>query len=421
MPTCSECGIDIPGEGLCPECRTERERRGRSGARSGGRWNIALVLVGAAVVFGAAFLIGRYVGGGQNPPAQQNADRQAATAGAHSDSTPTAEVNKTADAIAGSAGSSESESTAGSAAAEAAPNPGVSENSEAAAAVAGAVEAVAAEVDVPLFDITKRPVGPAYDSKETYLAWMLENTDQKEEFLLMKWARYGWIQSWSKIPALTHERVLQGFLKTPREYFCREWNLKRAYDHAYMSIGWGQTISGPEIVARMTNALNPEPDHKVLEIGTGSGYQAAFLAELSNFVYTIEIVEPLAQATDEIYEALEERYPQYRNVLRKVGDGYFGWEEHAPFDRIIVTCGIDHIPPSLLKQLSPNGVMVIPVGPPSGQTILKITKTVDAGGTVLLDREDIYKGTPVKTDRFVPFTSGDGGVHTKARDLPQGE
>jgi len=166
----------------------------------------------------------------------------------------------------------------------------------------------------------------------------------------------------------------------------------------------------------MTNALNPQPDHRVLEIGTGSGYQSAFLAELSNFVYTIEIVEPLAKETDAIYTGLQDAYPQYKNIRRKVDDGYYGWEEHAPFDRIIVTCGIDHIPPSLLKQLSADGIMVIPVGPPSGQTILKITKKVATDGVVSLLREDIYAGTPTKGDVFVPFTAKDGGVHSKTRD-----
>jgi protein-L-isoaspartate(D-aspartate) O-methyltransferase len=270
----------------------------------------------------------------------------------------------------------------------------------------------------PVVDLRDLPEGPPYETKESYLKWMLENTDQEEKYLLEKWERYRWVISWSSSPSLTHQRVTQGFLKTPREYFCREWNLSKAYAHAYLSIGYGQTISGPEIVSRMTNALNPQLDHKVLEIGTGSGYQAAFLAELSNFVYTIEIVEPLAEVTDQIYKSLESKYPQYKNVRRKIEDGYFGWEKYAPFDRIIVTCGIDHIPPPLLKQLAPDGIMVIPVGPPSGQTILKVTKRVDADGTVTLEREDIYKGTPTKGDVFVPFTAKDGGVHSKERDKP---
>ena len=137
-----------------------------------------------------------------------------------------------------------------------------------------------------------------------------------------------------------------------------------------MSIGYGQTISGPYIVCRMTNAINPQPDHKVLEIGTGSGYQSAFLAELSNFVYTIEIVEELAKETDTIYKELEGEYPQYKNIKRKVDDGYYGWEEYAPFDRIIVTCAPEDIPEKLVEQLREGGRMVIPVGRYSQELVL---------------------------------------------------
>ncbi|HTP59235.1 MAG TPA: protein-L-isoaspartate O-methyltransferase, partial [Spirochaetia bacterium] len=155
--------------------------------------------------------------------------------------------------------------------------------------------------------------------------------------------------------------------------------------------------------------LDPQPDQKVLEIGTGSGYQSALLSELCQHVYTVEIVRPLAMETDAIYRHHEAAYPEFRNISRKIDDGYFGWAEHAPFDRIIVTCGIDHVPPDLLQQLAPEGIMVIPVGPPSGQTILKITKHVAADGTVSLEREDIFKGK--RKEIFVPFTSR-GGVHS---------
>ena len=159
----------------------------------------------------------------------------------------------------------------------------------------------------------------------------------------------------------------------------------------------------------MTDYLDPQPGQKVLEIGTGSGYQSAVLSELSNHVYTIEIVDPLARETDAIYRAHEAKYPEFRNIHRKIDDGYYGWPEHAPFDRIIVTCGIDHVPPELLRELAPEGIMVIPVGPPSGQTILRIVKHVDADGTVSLDREDIFQGK--RRQIFVPFTSKDGGLH----------
>jgi protein-L-isoaspartate(D-aspartate) O-methyltransferase len=268
------------------------------------------------------------------------------------------------------------------------------------------------------FDLKDRKEQFPLRDKAGFIAWMTSHTKEKLEYLEKRWKCNETLLTWSKAKSITHDRVLEGFLRTPREYFCREKNLARAYDFTYLDIGWGQTISGPEIVARMTNALNPEPDHKTLEIGTGSGYQSAFLAQLSNHVYTIEIVEELAKVTDGIYKNLVADYPEYTNVHRKIADGYYGWEEHAPFDRIIVTCGIDHIPPPLLKQLAPEGVMVIPVGPPSGQTILKITKHVDKDGNVALEREDIYVGTGVSksSTTFVPFKASDGSSHSSARD-----
>jgi len=214
-----------------------------------------------------------------------------------------------------------------------------------------------------------------------------------------------------KLGDLTEQRVKEAFLATPREKFCREWNLNHAYDHAFLDIHYGVTISGPHIVARMTNALDPQPGHKCLEIGTGSGYQAAMLANLSDHVYSIEIIEPLAKETEAIYEELREQgYDEYRNVHLKAADGYYGWEEQAPFDRIIVTCGIDHIPPPLLQQLAPNGVMVIPIGTPNSQKVLKITKTVDEQGEVHLPREDLYPGR-TRAIQFVPFTAEGGGDH----------
>jgi len=129
-------------------------------------------------------------------------------------------------------------------------------------------------------------------------------------------------------------------------------------------------------------------------------------AELSNHVYTIEIVKELARQTDAIFKKWSGDYPEYNNIRRKNADGYYGWAEYAPFDRIIVTCGIDHIPPELLKQLAPGGIMVIPVGPPSGQTLLKITKEQMPDGMVKFKREDIYHG--LLKVIFVPFTSANG-------------
>lgn len=261
----------------------------------------------------------------------------------------------------------------------------------------------------PVFDVRSLEGTVPLDSKQAYMDYMLANTNEDERYLSQRWDRaqvaigYGDFQI---------DRIREAFLLTPREHFAREWNSERVYDHAYLGIGYGQTISGPHIVITMTESLNPQPDHKVLEIGTGSGYQSAFLSRLSNHVYTIEIVEPLATSTDEIYSELTDEYPMYGNVSRKVDDGYYGWEEFAPFDKIIVTAGIDHIPPDLIRQLAPGGTMVIPVGPPSGQTILAVTKVVEEDGLVRLLRDDIYDGR--LKDVFVPFTSSEGGTHNRA-------
>ena len=254
------------------------------------------------------------------------------------------------------------------------------------------------------YDIATREESPPTTDRVSYVAWMRTHTDQKEKFLIQKWEL---TRSMLNMQSLTHTRILEAILRAPREFFCRD--IRRAYEDAVLPIGYGQTISGPHMVARMTDYLDPQPDQTVLEIGTGSGYQSSVLSELSNHVYTIEIVDPLARETDAIYRAHEAKYPEYRNIHRKVDDGYYGWPQHAPFDRIIVTCGIDHVPPELLRELAPEGIMVIPVGPPSGQTILRIVKHVGADGEVNLDREDIFQGK--RRQIFVPFTSRQGGLH----------
>jgi protein-L-isoaspartate(D-aspartate) O-methyltransferase len=253
-------------------------------------------------------------------------------------------------------------------------------------------------------DIATRNLHPPVTDRDTYLEWMKTHTQQPDTFLSARWDCAQEIVALGQIHST---RVLEGFLLTPREEFCR--NPQRAYENAAMPIGYGQTISGPYLVARMTDALNPQPDQRVLEVGTGSGFQSALLSELSSHVFSVEIVEALARETDKIYRSLWDRFPEYRNVKRKIDDGYFGWPQYAPFDRIIVTCGIDHIPPELLRELAPEGIMVIPVGPPSGQTILRIVKHVGPDGGVRLEREDIYHGGTII---FVPFTSR-SGLHTE--------
>jgi protein-L-isoaspartate(D-aspartate) O-methyltransferase len=170
--------------------------------------------------------------------------------------------------------------------------------------------------------------------------------------------------------------VLQAMRKVPREEFVPPQHRRHAYADSALPIEARQTISQPYIVAAMTEALQVKPDAVVLEVGTGSGYQAAVLAEIVHHVYTIEIVESLATTARERLEHLG-----YTNITVRAGDGYQGWPEHAPFDGIIVTAAPDHIPQPLIEQLKPGGRMVIPVGEQFfGQDLLLIKK--DADGTV---------------------------------------
>ena len=255
----------------------------------------------------------------------------------------------------------------------------------------------------PAFDISQRVTQPPIKNDYAYLQWMLANTHEGKDYIMSKWDR---AQAIIAEKYATDPRVIEAFLRTPREYFFYSINPTRAYASAIYDIGYGQTISGPYLVCHMTEAIAPQPNQKVLEIGTGSGYQSAILSELSNYVYTIEIVPQLAQKADALYTKLTPDYPEYANIKRKNADGYYGWPEYAPFDRIIVTAGIDHVPPELLAQLAPGGIMVIPVGPPSGQTVLKISKVVQPDGSITFVREDIYHGQKI---RFVPFTGGHQG------------
>jgi protein-L-isoaspartate(D-aspartate) O-methyltransferase len=154
-------------------------------------------------------------------------------------------------------------------------------------------------------------------------------------------------------------RVLEAIGVVPRHEFVPEDVRREAYADRPLPIGYGQTISQPLIVALMTDLLQVEPHHVVLEIGTGSGYQAAVLARLTRQVYTIEIVPPLADAAAQRLQRLG-----YANVATRQGDGYYGWQEAAPFDGIIVTAAASQIPPPLIQQLKPGGRMVLPVGGP---------------------------------------------------------
>jgi protein-L-isoaspartate(D-aspartate) O-methyltransferase len=165
-----------------------------------------------------------------------------------------------------------------------------------------------------------------------------------------------------------------------------------AYENRPLPIGYGQTISQPYIVALMTDLLQPRPDHKVLEIGTGSGYQAAVLSGLVKEVYSIEIIEQLGDTATQVMKDLG-----YDNVSTRIADGYDGWPEHAPFDSIIVTAAISHIPPPLVRQLKNGGTMVIPVGTRFQTQQLTLVKK---GHTGAITTQQIL---PVI---FVPFTGG---------------
>ncbi len=151
-------------------------------------------------------------------------------------------------------------------------------------------------------------------------------------------------------------RVLDAMRRVPRHMLVPEEVRSRAYENVPLPIGHDATISQPYIVALMTELLRLEPGHRVLEVGTGSGYQAAVLSGLVDHVYSIEIVEPLARRAERDLATLG-----YRNVTVRAGDGYAGWPEHAPFDRIIVTAAAPHVPRPLIDQLRPGGRMVIPV------------------------------------------------------------
>lgn len=151
--------------------------------------------------------------------------------------------------------------------------------------------------------------------------------------------------------------VLSVFRKVPRHAFVPQQYLRSAYSDQPLPIGEGQTISQPYIVAYMTEILDLKPGNKVLEIGTGSGYQAAILAELGADVYSVELIKPLAENTGKILAA-----SGYTKIHLKTGDGYLGWPEYAPFDAILVTCSPSEIPPPLKQQLAEGGKMIIPVG-----------------------------------------------------------
>lgn len=170
---------------------------------------------------------------------------------------------------------------------------------------------------------------------------------------------------------ITDARVLAAMKFVPRHLFVPEELRLWAYDNSPLPIGEGQTISQPLVVAFMTQELKLKDTDRVLEIGTGSGYQAAILAELVDSVFTIEIKSRLAAASAKRLHQLE-----YGNVHGKCADGYYGWPEHAPFDAIMITCAVNHVPPPLLQQLKTGGRLILPLGSTRfSQTLTRLTKT----------------------------------------------
>ena len=192
---------------------------------------------------------------------------------------------------------------------------------------------------------------------------------------------------------ITDEDVIEVMGVVPRHAFVLEEYLSLAYNNHPLPIGYGQTISQPYIVALMTQSVELSPGDQVLEIGTGSGYQAAVLSQLVDHVYSVEIIGPLAERAEAALQSVG-----YDNVTVRHDDGYYGWEEHAPFDAIVVTAAPDHIPQPLVEQLKIGGRMIIPVGPVGGyQTLWLLTRT----------GEDQVQTRNLGGVRFVPLTRED--------------
>ncbi len=203
-----------------------------------------------------------------------------------------------------------------------------------------------------------------------------------------QWARHKMVEEEIVGAGVTNARVIEAMRTVPRHEFVPFAQRKMAYLDMALPIGYGQTISPPFIVAYMTEQLDPQPGDKVLEIGTGSGYQAAVLSGLVAEVYTIEIVEPLARRAAETLKRLK-----YTNVQVKAGDGFAGWPEHAPFDKIIVTCSPERVPRPLVEQLREGGRLVIPVGERYQQNLYVLTK-----------RDGRLVTEALKPTLFVPMT-----------------
>ena len=434
MASCPNCGFDLAPDGGCPVCgygRAGGKRQGSAAKRTrtmrvAAPRTKSLALIGGTaaavivVVVAVILIAGHSKGSASSAPAVASQSPPTASSNAATSPAPAAQpsaapaTEKAAPATAAVDTITSGANPQPPAAATSYDPAKFDKSPYFSVAVGASPLAVRAVKPIDLYDPAHQPVYnidnmpyPPLTSEDAYVAWMHKHYPGESEY----YVRWRWQRAEIALERhrITHQRVLEAFLLTPREWFVRSFNLKQTYANTAIPIGWGQTISGPDLVSNMTNALDPQPNQRVLEIGTGSGYQSAFLSSLSNYVYTIEIVRPLAEQTNEIYLQHTPELPQLANIHRRAADGYYGWPRYAPFDRIIVTTGIDHIPPILLQELKPGGIMVIPVGPPTGQVVLKITKSVGPDGNIHITREDIYHGT--RKEIFVPFTAASGGTH----------
>lgn len=242
------------------------------------------------------------------------------------------------------------------------------------------LNATSIEGEITLPDIDRQVSVAQFDTLE----WPRPRFTERQE------ERHRLVETGIKQQGIQDSSTLEAMRHVPRHLFVPEPYRQYAYQNRPLPIGFDQTISQPYIVAYMTSLLELSVGEKVLEIGTGSGYQAAVLSEITPHVYTIEIVEELATRTSKLFEKLG-----YETIKTKIGDGFYGWEKYAPYDAVIVTAAPEEIPQPLVDQLKSGGVIVIPVGSRSeGQYVLKVTKDEDG---------EIYREKKIPV-RFVPFT-----------------
>jgi protein-L-isoaspartate(D-aspartate) O-methyltransferase len=220
-----------------------------------------------------------------------------------------------------------------------------------------------------------------------FLIWLTISSCAQETSFEVK--RENMVSSQIIARGIKHQPTIDAMSVVPRHLFVPRRLQSQAYRDGPLPIGYGQTISQPYIVAFMTEIIKPEKGERILEIGTGSGYQAAVLSRIVDSVFTIEIVKELAISSASVFKELG-----YDNIWVKHGDGYFGWPEHAPFDKIIVTAAAEEVPPLLFEQLAEDGKMIIPIGPEfSVQYLILVQK-----------KHGKMKKTNMLPVRFVPFT-----------------